>query len=78
MKPYMQDRMREIGGCKRQEAAEPMDKKGTVLSLRFFHWTHELALTSSALLGGRGEYVFLQKEKSVSSTILVESLGSPD
>ena len=55
-----------------------MNKKGTVLSLRFFHWTRELALTSSALLGGRGEYVFLQKEKSVSSTILVESLGSPD
>lgn len=59
VKAYVQDRTREIGGCKRQEAAEPMDKKGTVLSLRFFHWTYKLALTSSALLGGRRECVSL-------------------
>ena len=59
VKAYVQDRTREIGGYKRQKAAEPMDRKGTVLSLRFFHWTCELVLTSSALLGGRRECVSL-------------------
>ena len=63
MKAYVQDGTMEIGGCKRQEAAESMDKKGTVLPLRFFYWTHELALTSSALLGGRRECGFFAKGK---------------